>query len=257
MDNTFGLSESFTEEFELQLNQVRRFTSHGPTIGRFVEILFLSLCKKYFPKQFDFSSGFIHCMHPAAKDRSSPQIDIICFDRYKYPVLLDSAEFVVVPAKSVKGMIEIKSTMTKASIHQITNLTKGEFVREVSGGARAFLLSTRSSIKPETAFRYLKNYYESKPEMNKFIGAVYSLDWNEILWFSAIQKGRDIDYSGSRLDIRKSGIAPFMTKLLFDIYGEDACLSIANSLSPVVFKMKDRFSIPLGTNVENFCNFSE
>ena len=55
-----NLAKSFEEEFNYQVKQLKRFTTHGPSLGRFVEILFIKLLKKYFPKSIDFSSGFIY-----------------------------------------------------------------------------------------------------------------------------------------------------------------------------------------------------
>ncbi|VAV82306.1 hypothetical protein MNBD_DELTA01-645, partial [hydrothermal vent metagenome] len=43
----FLLRESFREEFNYQLNQLRRITTHGPSIGRFIEHLLIRLFKKY------------------------------------------------------------------------------------------------------------------------------------------------------------------------------------------------------------------
>ena len=82
-------------------------------MGRYVEILTLELLRKYFPKIYDFSSGFYYSQNPERILKSSTQMDIICFDRIHYPLLFDDNETVVVTPKSVKGLIEIKSTLNK------------------------------------------------------------------------------------------------------------------------------------------------
>ena len=70
-------------------------------------------------KKYDFSTGFYYSQNPVREIKASPQIDIICYDRINYPVLFDDNETLIVTPTSVKGLIEIKSTITKNAIEQI------------------------------------------------------------------------------------------------------------------------------------------
>ena len=110
------LAELFVEEFDLKLNQLRRYTKHGPSIGRYIEIIILNILKKYFPKSLSYSSGFVQGMNPLIKNNISSQVDIICYDQFNFPIVFDSTEIVVVPSKSVRGLIEIKSNLNSNSI---------------------------------------------------------------------------------------------------------------------------------------------
>ena len=77
----------------------------------------LRLFKKYLPKSVDFTSGFVQGI--GVERGCSSQIDIICYDRENYPVLFDIEEFKVVPARAVKGLIEIKATLSKSQLKKI------------------------------------------------------------------------------------------------------------------------------------------
>ena len=65
----FNLAISLSEEFDLQLGQLKRFTNHGPSLGRFVELSLIKLLTKYFPESFTFRSGFIYGMDPTKKNQ--------------------------------------------------------------------------------------------------------------------------------------------------------------------------------------------
>jgi hypothetical protein len=159
----FLLREAFREEFNSQLNQIRRLTDHGPSIGRFIEHLLIRLLKKYLPESVAFTSGFIRGI--GVNTGSSTQIDIICYDRNTYPVLFDIDEFKVVPAKAVKGLIEIKATLTKSLLNKILEKSCSDELLEVPLSSKMYVFSTSSAISPKNAFNTIKAFYESKPKI--------------------------------------------------------------------------------------------
>lgn len=140
-NNTFPLAETFKMEFEYQINKLKQYTKHGPSLGRYIEILTLDLLKKYFPKTYNFSSGFFYSQNPTISSNISKQIDIICFDRIKYPIIFDDNETVIVTPKSVKGLIEIKSTLTKKSIGQLLEQSNSDISKELPLDTKFNLLS--------------------------------------------------------------------------------------------------------------------
>lgn len=127
----FPMADTLREEFNNQMDQLRRLITHAPSLGRFVEISLISLMRKYFPSSVDFCTGFIYPMNPGIQE-ASPQLDIICYDRLNFPVAFDIGEFkVVLLPKAVKGIIELKSTLTKAAIRQVMRLSESPSLREV------------------------------------------------------------------------------------------------------------------------------
>ncbi|MDO8141708.1 MAG: hypothetical protein Q6358_09445 [Candidatus Brocadiales bacterium] len=231
----FLLRESFREEFNYQLNQLRRITSHGPSIGRFVEHLLIRLLKKYLPKSIDFTSGFVQGI--GIERGSSSQIDIICYDRDNYPILFDIEEFKVVPAKAVKGLIEIKATLSKSQLKQTLNNSCSDELIEVPSTSKMYLFSTSSSTKPKAAFDTIKAFYEGKPKITKFFSAFYSLDWDEIIISPLRTNDNILELEIIRLKLpEKDDIAIFVGLLIRDLYQQDTLESIANHLGPSLFR---------------------
>jgi len=242
----FLLRESFREEFNYQLNQLRRITTHGPSIGRFIEHLLIRLFKKYLPKSVDFTSGFVQGV--GIERGCSTQIDIICYDRDNYPVLFDIEEFKVVPAKAVKGLIEIKATLTKTQLKKILNNASSMELIEVPLTSKMYVLSTSSTIKPENAFNTIKEFYEGKPQINKFFSAFYSLDWEEIIICPVKENNGSIEIEIIRLALsEKNDITMFVGQLLLDLYQQEALESIQNHLGPSLFKPLDTYKFTLYT----------
>lgn len=243
----FNLALTLKEEFDLQLNQLKRFTKHGPSLGRFVELSLINLLSKYFPKNISFSSGFIHSMNPSTQNKSSSQLDIICFDRINYPIIFDINEIKIVTPLAVKGIIEVKSTLTKNAIDQVLTLSQQDVMQEVDLNSKINLISVNSSIRPKTAFDYIKTYYDQKPMFNKFLGSIISLDWHEMLSFHVSKKENNIKYSCNRINIFDDGIASFISDLLYSLCGEQSLKSIINILAPSINPLLEKFSIEMYT----------
>lgn len=242
----FLLRESFKEEFNNQLNQLRRITSHGPSIGRFIEHLLIRLLKKYLPKSVDFTSGFIHGV--GVERGCSAQIDIICYDRHNYPVLFDIEEFKVVPAKAVKGLIEIKATLSKSALVGILNNSCSDELGEVPLESKMYALSTSSTIRPEKAFDAIKKFYDEKPNVNKLFSVIYSLDWNEIIICNSDVSSNKIEVEFIRLLVNeKSGVEMFIQMLMRDLYPTEVVTSVLNHLGPSLFHPLDTFKFTMYT----------
>lgn len=242
----FILRESFREEFNLQLNQLRRITSHGPSIGRFIEHLLLRLLKKYLPRTVDFTSGFVQGI--GVERGCSSQFDIICYDRENYPVLFDIEEFKVIPARAVKGMIEIKATLSKPQLKTILNTSCSDELLEVPLTSKMYIFSTLSTINPKNAFNTIKEFYGDKPKINKFFSAIYSLDWKEIIICPLKLNSGSIEVEIIRLALpEKEDIAIFIGQLILDLYEKETLESICNHLGPSIFKPLESHKFTLYT----------
>lgn len=240
------LADTFIEEFDLKLNQLRRYTGHGPSVGRFTELLLINLLRKYFPKSLDYSSGFIQGMNPTLEKSISSQIDLICFDRINFPIAFDSVETVVVLPSSVKGLVEIKSTLTSSSIKQILDLSTMDIMNEIPIKTKIYLLSTKSSITIERAFEILKTYYKNKEnKLVRTIGGIYSLDWESRIYCNLSEGKEFINYDILHLQNTKTGLAPFILDLITDLFGPECTKSIANITASSLNKIIDSAEIKL------------
>lgn len=236
----FILRDTFREEFDLQLNQLRRITSHGPSIGRFIEHLLIRLLSKYLPKSVSFSSGFIKGVSIGIG--ASPQIDIICYDSFNFPVIFDTEEFKVIPAMAVKGLIEVKASLTKSQLLKVLQTSCAIQLSEVP---------LTSKISPKNAFDTIRKFYSEKPKIIKFFSAIYSLDWPEIIICSSNYIENKIELEIIRLHIpERNDIAIFVSKLMHDIYGSRVSESINNNLAPSIFIPLETCKYTLYTNLQ-------
>ncbi len=240
------LAETFHEEFYLRLNQLRRFTNHGPSIGRYVEVLLLDLMKKYFPESLSFSSGFIQAMDPNLQQSISSQLDIICYDKLNYPLAFNSNEIVVVTPNSVRGIIEVKSTLTKPAIMQVIRQSNQDVMRETPIMCKTSLISTKSKLSSEKSFELIKSYYQNKEnKLVRLIGGIYSLDWANRIHCDLREVEGKIKYSILLLEGNDFGLAHFMSSLILQLYGANAYESIVNITAPSLNKVVDHIEIEL------------
>ncbi|MDE5608655.1 MAG: hypothetical protein K2I64_06955 [Muribaculaceae bacterium] len=99
---------------------------HNQEDGRFIEALLRDSLSRLLPKNLEVVSGFI--VRPAVKtdkngrnrksdeDCHSTQLDIIVYDRAKYPIFMQFGETVVVPPEGVIAIISVKKTLRKKNI---------------------------------------------------------------------------------------------------------------------------------------------
>jgi len=80
--------------------------SHPAEKGKYMEAILKSVIAKFLPRKYSIGTGFI-INH---KKEVSTQIDIIIYDN-SFPVLFSEGDFVVVLAKSVKAIVEVKSSI--------------------------------------------------------------------------------------------------------------------------------------------------
>jgi hypothetical protein len=247
----FPFAATIHEEFNSQLNQLKRFTKHPNSIGRYVELLTIRLLKKYFPTAISFTSGFIQTMAPESTE-CSPQMDIICYDRINFPIAFDVEEIKVIPSKAVKGIVEIKSTMTKSTIRQILELSKSPTLRETPFDSRIYILSARSNVKPKAVYELFKEYYSARPEIIKFVGMVFSLDWEEMIVTTTRREDNDLNCTIGRILTKDHGISVFLMNLMRDVCGLEPVNSISNIVGPSLYYAGSTydFSLKISSSVK-------
>lgn len=236
--DAFSIADSFVEEFNDRVEQLSRLTNHPGSKGRFIELLLINLLRKYLPKKYDFSSGFYCSINPELNE-ASQQIDIICYDHLNYPLFFNCNEIVAVSPKSVKGLIEVKSVMTSDSIKQLLNQANCEVAKQLPIDTKFNLLSVKSQISPESVCKEILDFYNDDIPIVKGLGMIYSLDWEDIIVFDNSRNR----YSMLILNNFNYSISSFVNKLIRDLYGLDAYMSVANLIGPSLFIPKAEYVI--------------
>jgi len=98
----------------LEAEKISLFTNHGPTIGAYREAILREYIKKFMPSSLAVTSGFvsINKNHEDLIEGQSRQIDILICDTDKHAPLMEVDGFSVIRPESLRGCIEVKSTLT-------------------------------------------------------------------------------------------------------------------------------------------------
>ena len=228
---SFALGHALEEEFSCQVSKLKRFVKHGPSLGRYVERLLIDTLRKYFPMKYSISSGFYYSQNPTATEQSSCQLDVLFYDGVNYPVLFNCDEFVVVPPKSVRGVIEVKSTINKAAIKQLLMQADSLNASELPVDVRFNLIAIKSGIKADTVYEYIKEYYAQGKSVVRLLGMIYCLEWKEIVIFDY----RNNKYQMLLLNNFDLGVSTFFNQMLYEVYGTSVYLSAMNTIGPSLF----------------------
>jgi len=108
------LLNSYSQEFRARLRRINSFTNHPSSIGSSHEGILRRFLQQYTPKRFAVNEGFIL----DDKDNVSSQCDIIIWSALDHSPFYMDGDFVIVPAKSVHAVIEVKTSLTKSTIQE-------------------------------------------------------------------------------------------------------------------------------------------
>lgn len=90
------------KQLQLEVKAIRLLMEHAPSKGTEAEILLAKLLRKYLPKKYSISSGFV-----AMKEKLSKQIDIIIYDELLNTPIYKGGNSGVYKIGSVYGCIEV------------------------------------------------------------------------------------------------------------------------------------------------------
>ena len=123
----------YVEELHNKLLQIKQFVyTHNLTIGQFAEDLLRDLLEKLLPKKVSISQGFI-----LGKELCSHQCDILIYDSHNFAPLFKTNSLVVLPAKSVFAVIEVKTSIGKRQfLKTLKDLQKFPLIPELPGQRR-------------------------------------------------------------------------------------------------------------------------
>lgn len=105
-----------TDELLQKLNQVKAFISrHNPTIGLLTEEVLRDFLRTHLPKVVSVEQGFII----RKNGELSRQCDVIIYDSLLYAPFYRINDVVVVPEESVLAIVEVKTSITKKTFHDV------------------------------------------------------------------------------------------------------------------------------------------
>jgi hypothetical protein len=110
LDSVRELAGRYSEELTAQFRTLNLFVGHAGEIGRTHEVFLRGVLERFLPRKFACGSGFI-----ASAEHVSTQQDIIVYDAYSLPMLLQVGDCVVCDADAVAGAVEVKTSLQGAT----------------------------------------------------------------------------------------------------------------------------------------------
>jgi hypothetical protein len=108
-------------------------SSHAAEEGRHIESLLRDFLNRHLPTDLHAYSGFIlrpstktgafdlARLHESEGDQHSTQLDIIVFDRQRYPIYEQFEEFAIVPPEGVVGVVSVKKRLYNKNLRPELN----------------------------------------------------------------------------------------------------------------------------------------
>ncbi|MDA2549672.1 hypothetical protein PDQ03_26455 [Bacillus cereus] len=170
------------KKMQIDFEEVTEHIDHMGERGGSREEILISYLRKYIPIKYEMNNGVII----DETGEQSRQQDIIIYDSFNSPVLLNMQSIKMVPIESVFSVIEVKSSLNKAEINKcVTNISSVKsLVKNSIGGINSptagFVFAFTSSTSLETL---LDNLVEANAQVEKHkqISAVCVLDKGIIL----------------------------------------------------------------------------
>jgi hypothetical protein len=118
-DNLF-LATRAARRVRAECQWFEKLITHGPSVGTFYESLLASTISELLPSKYKIGSGFVY---DTQRQLHSKQIDILVYDDSTVAPLYQRDGFVVVPSSTVKGVAEVKKTLTHAHLRELIAAT--------------------------------------------------------------------------------------------------------------------------------------
>lgn len=110
--------KSITQEIISTSDRVRNLVTHWGEEGRYKEEVFKNILKRFLPNNLSVGTGFVLNSLERNEQFSTKQIDVIIYDN-SYPVLFKEADFVIMPAEGVRGIIEVKANLLNQDLKRV------------------------------------------------------------------------------------------------------------------------------------------
>jgi hypothetical protein len=165
------------KKMQIDFEEVTGNIDHMGERGNSREEILLNYLRKYIPIKYEMNNGVII----DGTGEQSRQQDIVIYDSFNSPLLLNMHSTKMIPIESVFSVIEVKSSLNKNEINKCVNnissvksLTKNS-LNEINSSTAGFVFAFTSSTTLETL---LDNLVEANKQVEKrqHINALCILD---------------------------------------------------------------------------------
>lgn len=165
------------KKMQIDFEEVTENISHMGERGSSREEILLNYLKKYIPIKYEMNNGIVI----DGTGQQSRQQDIVIYDAFNSPVLLNMQSTKMIPIESVFSVIEVKSSLNKTEMNKcVSNISSVKSLiknclDEGGSPTAGFVFAFTSSTSLETL---LDNLVEANTqvEKHKHISAVCVLD---------------------------------------------------------------------------------
>lgn len=113
-ENKKRFLEAIGDEIISKSQRIELLIQHNSTKGNYREEIFRGILRKYLPKKYEVATGFI--------EGCKRQCDILIYDSQNFSPLFREGDLVVLPEKSVRAVIEVKSTLDSGQLSDALDL---------------------------------------------------------------------------------------------------------------------------------------
>lgn len=161
--NLESLFESWSTEFSSKISRVNDLIggSHRPSIGNYREVLFRNFLKRFLPKDWIISTGFVI----GDNGQVSRQQDVIVWKSIGTLPYLSEGEFAIVPQNAVMALIEVKSNLGRRELRSALECLHSEMFHNWKlGSKRNPWGNDNSTYLPHVPFRGIFAFNKPKTE---------------------------------------------------------------------------------------------
>jgi hypothetical protein len=144
--------KSITREIISTSDRVRNLVTDWGEEGRYKEEVFKNILKRFLPSNLSVGTGFILNSQERNEHHNTNQIDVIIYDN-SYPVLFKEADFLIIPAEGVRGIIEVKANLLNQDLKSVIDTCNrnGNFIYEAKRNKDKSIFNGVFSYKSRTS----------------------------------------------------------------------------------------------------------
>ncbi len=99
--------------------------NHEPSLGGYKERLLSDAIRQSIPRRYEIGTGFVAFPKlkngdgTSASHEISKQLDVIIYDSTEYAPIFRDGDFVIVPPRAVRAIVEVKSSASYSSVRDV------------------------------------------------------------------------------------------------------------------------------------------
>lgn len=184
MTNLTNYHKSITKEIISTNKRVRDLVTHWGEDGKYKEVVFKNVLKRFLPKSLEIGTGFIIKPLERGEHVESKQLDIIIYEN-SYPILFREEDFVIMTPEGVRGIVEIKANLINQNIGEIIDTCNqnGQFIYDGKDNKEKKIFngifSYESRTPTERVRRIIRESYDNNSGSEKEMFALNHIALNK------------------------------------------------------------------------------